>query len=343
LKKHSSSGGMIFLGMFFMLLTGFILGMIVIHMSDEKREQEKLTALQAETDKQIEEIKDTVSVYIPVRSVNAGELLKNSYNPDGFTIEDGFMAYYNDEGEKISHVGVDLSYHNEKVDWDALAASPVEFVMLRCGYRGYTEGGLVKDEKFDQYAKEANAHGLKLGVYFFTQAINEEEAIAEAEYVINLIEDYEISYPVAFDTELVDDSEARTNQAELTKEDLSNICIAFCERIKEEGYYPLIYASENWCRRRLDMTMLTDYEFWAPQYLEENDFLYDFTIWQYTESGDAPGVDGPCDLNVSMVDYASFVPALRAAKDTGGDIIEYNAGATSQTPNITVTPIDNSY
>ena len=342
MKKHSNNG-MIFLGMFFMLFTGFILGMIVIHLSDQKREQEKITALKQEMDKQIEEAKESVSVYIPARNIKPGEMLRNSYNPDNFVIEDGFMAYYNDEGEKISHVGVDLSYHNDKVNWDELANSPVEFVMLRCGYRGYTEGGIVNDEKFEQYAKAANEHGLKLGVYFFTQAITEEEAIVEAEHVIKLIEDYDISYPVAFDTELIDDEEARTNQADLSKEDLSKICIAFCERIKEAGYYPMIYASENWCRRRLDMTMLTDYDFWAPQYLEENDFIYDFTIWQYTESGAAPGIEGPCDLNVSMVDYASFVPALLEAKKNDGVINEYNPDAVSQNPSITVTPIDNNY
>ena len=85
----------------------------------------------------------------------------------------------------------------------------------------------------------------------------------------------------------------------------------------------MIYASENWFRRKLDVEMLTDYDFWAPQYLEENDFLYDFTIWQYTESGAAPGVDGVCDLNISMVDYASFVPKLRESLESGGEIGEY--------------------
>lgn len=242
------------------------------------------------------------------------------------------MAYYNENGEKISHVGVDLSYHNNKVDFKKLADSPVEFVMLRCGYRGYTEGGLIEDERFKEYAKAANENNLKLGVYFFTQAITEQEAIAEADYVIKLIENYDISYPVAFDIEYVEDEEARTNTAELSREDLSKICIAFCERIKEAGYYPMIYASENWIRRKLDVSMLKEYDFWAPQYLDENDFLYDFTIWQYTDSGNAPGVEGSCDLNVSMVDYAKFVPSLREAIKTNGEIGEYS----DNTPNITI-------
>ena len=332
-RRRRNSGLMAFM-MVFMLLIGFVIGMIVIHISDSKNEAEKIAALQ-EKMKQVEaKAKESTNVYIPKRNIKTGQIPIHSYDSEGFEIEDGFMAYYDEEGNKISHVGVDLSYHNESVDWDELADSPIEFVMLRCGYRGYTEGGIIEDEKFREYAEEANAHGLDLGVYFFTQAINEQEAISEANHVIKLIEEYDISYPVAFDTEYVSDEEARTNQAELTREDRSKICIAFCERIKEAGYYPIIYASENWIRRQLDIEMLTDYDIWAPQYLDENDFMYDFTIWQYTESGSAPGVEGPCDLNISMVDYASFVPKLREAIKTKGEISTYNADG----PSISIQP-----
>ena len=98
------------------------------------------------------------------------------------------------------------------------------------------------------------------------------------------------------------------------------MCIAFCEKIKEAGYYPMIYASENWIRRDLNYEKLQDYDFWAPQYLEENDFMYDFTIWQYTEKGFIQGVDEQVDLDICMVDYASFVPALREAVLSRGQI-----------------------
>lgn len=330
--RHRRNSGLIAVIMIFCLMTGFVLGMIVIHMVDEDNAKTKIDSLKAELEEAKIEQEKPINVYFPKRELLAGEIFKNSYNPENFVIEDGFMAYYDDNGEKISHAGIDLSYHNEKVDWDALADSPIEFVMLRCGYRGYTEGGLVEDEKFREYAQAANDHGIALGVYFFTQAITEEEAVSEADYVIDLIDEYNISYPVAFDTELVDSEEARTTKADLTKEELSNICIAFCERIKEAGYYPMVYASENWFRRKLDVTMLKDYDFWAPQYLEQNDFLYDFTIWQYTESGAAPGVDGECDLDISLVDYKSFVGSLKEAVETEGVIGEYDGG----TPSITI-------
>lgn len=328
--RRRRSSGLLVMVMIFCLLVGFVLGMIVIHISDEKNTKVKVDALKAELQEAKIEQEKPINVYIPSRKLNPGEIYKNAYYDGSFVIEDGFMAYYDENGDKISHVGVDLSYHNKKVNWDELANSPVEFVMLRCGYRGYTEGGLVTDEKFKEYAAKANEYGIPLGVYFFTQAIDEQEAIAEAEYVIKLIEDYDISYPVAIDTELVADEEARTVLADLSKEELTDICIAFCERIKEAGYYPMVYASENWFRRKLEVTRLMAYDFWAPQFLDDNDFLYDFTIWQYTETGNAPGVEGDCDLDISMVDYASFVPSLRESYKTGGEVDEYS----DETPNI---------
>ena len=266
------------------------------------------------------------NVYIPARERILGQIPVNSYKTENFYIEDGFMAYHDDEGNKISHLGVDLSYHQENVNWDELAASGIEFVILRCGYRGYSEGGLVKDEKFDEYAKACNDRNIPLGVYFFTQAVSVEEAEREAEFTIDLIKDYKISYPVVIDTEYVSDKDARTNLEEIDEDLRSSMCIAFCEKIKEAGYYPMIYASENWIRRELDLEALQEYDFWAPQYLEENDFMYDFTIWQYTERGFIQGVDEQVDLDISMVDYASFVPALREAVLSGGEITQTGNG-----------------
>jgi len=329
-RRRGNTGWLAFV-MFLLFVTGLVFGMVIVHLIDKQHEEKMIAELQP-----IEEIIDeTVNVYFPARHVEYGQIPRNSYDPDNYTIEDGFVAYYNSDGKKISHVGVDLSYHNGKVDWNALAASPVEFVMLRCGYRGTTEGGLIEDENFRSYAQEANERGIDMDVYFFSQAINETEAVAEAEYVLKLIEDYDISYPVAFDTEYVDGEENRFNQADLSREELTNITLAFLRRIEEAGYYPMVYASENWLRRRLDVAALADYDLWAPQYNEENDFMYDFTIWQYTESGSVPGVEGVCDINISFVDYGEYIPSLLEAKRTGGEIGEYNP----ETPSISITPI----
>ena len=319
-RRRRKNGGVIFLIAVMSFVLGLIAGMVIIHNKSSK----EIAAVKEELASVIEEQShiNVTNVYVPKRKVTEGLLSLNSYNKDNFRIDNGFMAYFDDEGNKISHLGCDLSYHNKYVNWDELAASGCEFVMLRCGYRGYSAGGLAKDEKFDLYASEAQRVGIKLGVYFFTQALDVEEAEDEAEYVLKLIENYDISYPVAFDTEYIDDESARTNTTEISDELRSDICRAFCEKIKEHGYYPMIYASENWMRRYMELESLRDYDFWAPQYLEENDFLFDFTIWQYTDQGSIPGVKGDVDLDISMVDYASFVPQMREAYLTGGQIEE---------------------
>ena len=317
-RRRSSSTGATLLVIFISMIIGVVIGMVVIHIKSSR----EIAAVREELNTVIEEQShiNVTNVYVPERPLTEGKIFMNSYKKENFRIDNGFMAYFNDEGEKISHLGCDLSYHNSSVNFDELAASGCEFVMLRCGYRGYSAGGLMEDEKFERYAQEAERVGLNLGVYFFTQAITVEEAEDEAEYVIRLIEDHKISYPVAFDTEYIEDEEARTNKTEISDELRSDICKAFCERIKEEGYYPMIYASENWMRRYLNVEALKDYDLWAPQYLDENDFLYDFTMWQYTDSGNIPGVRGEVDLDISMVDYASFVPALREAYLSEGQI-----------------------
>lgn len=305
-------------------LLGLMCGMLLIHVSEVLPLKTALKEANANktTSINVEGGDEYLKVYVPKREVKYGVIPINSYDPEKFSITDGYMAYYDDEGNRISHLGIDVSYHQTEIDWEKLKQSPCEFVMLRCGYRGYTEGGLLEDERFKEYATAAVDAGFPIGVYFFTQAINKQEAIEEADYVLSLIEDYPISYPVAIDTEYVADETARTNTAELTNEDRTANVIAFCERIKENGYYPIVYASENWLRRNLDASMLQEYEIWAPQYLDKNDFMYDFTIWQYDDAGSIPGVKGTVDLNISMVDYASFVPALRKAYTEGGEITE---------------------
>ncbi len=320
MKRTSYSFGLIFVLVLLASFIGFLIGLAVMRTADA----EKIAGLESSIP--VEKAPDVkvTNVYFPKREIVKGEVPRNSYNPEGFGVRDGYMSYYNDDNEKISKMGIDISYHQENIDWEKLKLSPVEFVMARVGYRGYTEGGLLEDEKFDEYASMCNENDIPLGVYFFSQAISEEEAIEEADYVINKIKDYKISYPVCFDTEDVSDTQARTNKAGIDKEERTKFCIAFCERIKAAGYYPMIYASENWIRRDLVYEDLQEYDFWAPYYRSENDFLYDFTIWQYSDSGNVPGVSGEVDLNVCMVDYAEFVPALREAVLSKGEVSEYD-------------------
>ncbi|MBO4903534.1 MAG: glycoside hydrolase family 25 protein [Lachnospiraceae bacterium] len=331
--KKSGSVAVVIILTVSMFFFGLIAGMLLVHYTGTRAEkkQEQEEKQDVNTTIQVNGGTEYVKVYVPKREVRYGTIPIHSYDPDGFRIDNGYMAYFDENGNKISHLGIDISYHQEKIDWLGLKESPCEFVMLRCGYRGYTEGGLVEDEKFREYAQAAVDAGFPIGVYFFTQALTEEEAIAEADFVMDLIRDFPISYPVVIDTEYVSSAEARTNQAEMTEQERSKLLVTFCERIKENGYYPMIYASENWLRRDLDASMLQPYEIWAPQYLDENDFMYDFTIWQYTDAGHIAGVEGEVDLDISMVDYASFVPAMRQTVVGEGEIIEEEASVTEET------------
>lgn len=316
--KRKKSNGILFIVMLTVFLIGLVLGMIIIHIASQKEVEE----VKQQLEMTVRPEKKVTNVYVPKREVVMGQIPRNSYIEENFMIEDGYMVYYDESGNKISHLGIDLSYHNDMVDWDKLATSGIEFVMLRCGYRGYTEGGLIVDDKFKEYAQEANRVGINLGVYFYTQAITVEEAVEEADFVIDLIKDYSIQYPVGWDTEYLNEEKARTNTTEIDKDLRSQMAIAFCERIKEEGYYPVIYVSENWMRRNMNAEMISSYDIWAAQYQPQNDFLYDFAIWQYTESGSVMGINQEIDLDISMVDYASFVPAMREAVLSEGLIVE---------------------
>lgn len=323
-NRRRGAGLAVFIA-FSIFLFGFVAGMLLIHFTEVRPAEKALSEARenAQTTINVDGGEKVVHVHVPKRAVKYGEIPVNSYNPDNFVMgENGYMEYYDENGNKISHLGVDISYHQTQIDWNKLKESPCEFVMIRCGFRGYTEGGLKEDEKFKEYASGAIEAGFPIGVYFFTQAISREEAIEEADYVLSLVEEFPISYPIAIDTEYVADSDARTNKIEMTKEERTSYIVAFCERIKEKGYYPIVYASENWLRRSIDASMLQEYEIWAPQYLDENDFMYDFTIWQYTDNGQMDGIKGNVDVNISMVDYASFVPSLREAFTGGGEITE---------------------
>lgn len=211
--------------------------------------------------------------------------------------------YY--EGTELRSIkGIDISQYNEVEDWDKVKGDGVSFAILRCGYRGYTKGGFAEDKKYIEYALAANKAGIELGTYFVTQAINTKEAIEEADWVIDMIKKtgVEFSWPVCLDLEDAGSSEART--AKLTKEERTQIIIAFCERIKEAGYTPMLYAAIRWYMDEMDITQLSSYDKWFAQYFNRPFFPYEFQIWQYTSSGSVNGIKGKVDLNLCFKDYS---------------------------------------
>ena len=206
------------------------------------------------------------------------------------------MAYHDSEGKVTSKLVVDLSSFQEEIDFAALKKAGVYGVCLRTGFRGYGSGSLVEDDNFQTFYKAAKKAGLKIGVYFYTQAVSEEEAVEEAEYVLELIKGKKIELPVAYDTEGVYAEDARGDAIDV--ETRTDCTIAFCERIAQAGYEPMIYSNRNWFVQSLDMSRLYNYKLWIAHYTDSTDFPYVYNGWQYTDSEVLPGSDTPIDASV---------------------------------------------
>lgn len=226
------------------------------------------------------------------------DLKHHSYNEEFFSMDDNQVLSY-DDGTIAAKKGIDVSRYQGKIEWDKVAGDGVEYAIIRVGYRGYGESGkLVMDDTFETNIKGALANGIETGVYFLTQAISEEEAIEEADYVLEAIKGYDITYPVVLDVEEIAYDTARTDG--LTKEEWTKNCIAFCERIKAAGYTPMIYGNLKTFFLMLDLDLLEEYDKWFAYYDTPMYYPYDFTIWQYSESGTVDGIKENVDMNISF-------------------------------------------
>ena len=221
--------------------------------------------------------------------------------------DDGFYVYYKD-GKVASEAGIDVSEHDGAIDWEKVAADGVQFVMIRLGYRGYGSAGtLVTDPYFFDNIKGAKAAGIKVGVYFFSQAISEAEAEEEAQYVIDQLEEagVELDYPVAFDEEpITGDSTARTHG--ITNEQLTKNAIAFCKAIEKAGYTAMLYGNQ-YDLAKLDLTgELAKYDVWLAEYeVSTPTAQTDFVMWQYSEHGSVDGIttsEGWVDIDIRFLE-----------------------------------------
>jgi lysozyme len=206
-----------------------------------------------------------------------------------------------DDGTTKAKFGIDVSIWQGKIDWEAVKADGVEFAIIRLGYRGYTEGKIYEDDRASYNLAEASKV-MPIGVYFFSGAINEEEAIEEANYVLQMIKGYPIDYPVVFDME--EHSDPKDRGAKLTSEQRTAITIAFMETIKKAGYTPAVYGNMRWLNERLQWNKIYQYEVWLAQYFNSPILPYQFSMWQYTSSGRINGIKGNVDLNLSFKDYS---------------------------------------
>jgi len=241
---------------------------------------------------------DGETLYVPVDYT----LPMNDYNWDNLVrMDTSHKEYeYQEYGVTKTVKGIDVSKYQGDIDWEKVAASGVEYAFIRVGYRGYGTGVALEDEKFHKNAKAANEAGVAVGAYFFSQAINVEEAVEEAEMTLEALKGYDVTYPVVIDLEDVSD-ESRT--LDMTREEFTDVAIAFCDVIQEAGYTPMIYCNSRWFTTKLDLSRLTEYDKWLAQYYTKPFFPYDFQVWQYTSTGKVDGINGDVDMNISFVRY----------------------------------------
>ena len=224
---------------------------------------------------------------------------KHTYNFDEdhyYQDENGFRYVKDDNGKIISRMGVDVSKHKGSIDWKKVKESGIEFAIIRVGFRGPGEGTLEPDEYAKANVEGALANGLDVGVYFYSQAITEAEAIAEADYVLNFVKDYNINWPIVFDTEYYEREGARGNTT--NREQRTAVAKAFLDRIKDAGYQAMLYSSTRWSILNVNRDELADYPFWFAYYGDKPTYRFDFNIWQYTSEGTVPGIKGDCDLDL---------------------------------------------
>lgn len=196
------------------------------------------------------------------------------------------------EGEAF---GIDVSKWQKSIDWYKVKDSGVDFAIIRCGYRGSATGVLVEDPYFEENIKGAKEAGIEVGVYFFTQATSEMEAVEEASMCISLLQDYDIDLPVYIDSEKAGGA-ARANG--LDKATRTAVCQAFCKTMESAGYKSGVYASRSWLYNNLDASALSDYSIWDAEYREKPIYTGDFDIWQYTSKGMIDGINTKVDLDI---------------------------------------------
>ncbi len=195
--------------------------------------------------------------------------------------------------------GIDVSEHQWGIDWSKVGKADIDFAYVRVGYRGYTEGGIFEDPYFHDNVKGALSNGLKAGVYFFSQAISVEEAIEEANFVLERVRKYNITLPIVFDWEKLDDVPARTFG--LDPAVLTECALAFCQTIEEAGYDACVYINRYMGYYGMDISKLTDYDFWLAVPGEYPDFYYKTQIWQYSFTETVPGINEPTDMNLMFI------------------------------------------
>lgn len=221
-----------------------------------------------------------------------------------------------------ARLGIDVSKWNKTIEWDKVKEAGIEFAIIRCGYRGASSGALVLDPMYKKNIEGAIEAGIPVGVYFFTQALDEVEAVEEASMVISLIEDYDVDYPVFLDSE----SAGGQGRADaLEAEERTKIHKAFLETIASAGYETGIYGSRNWLNDELDMTQVSEYKTWLAEYADIPAYDKYYHMWQYTSKGSVDGIETRVDLNLCYMNIDTSINHAKGAEGYSG-VIDGDSG-----------------
>ena len=220
----------------------------------------------------------------------------------GVQVIGGARYHFGEDGKLLKSQeqrGIDVSKWQGNIDWSMVASAGIDFAIIRVGNRGSTTGVLIEDPYFKKNMEGTIAAGIKVGVYLYSQAITEAEAVEEASMAISLVKDYKLQLPIYFDTEKI--SGGRANNLSVTER--TAITKAFCETIRNAGYMPGIYSNYYWLRDKLNMSELERYSVWVAHYSDKCGYPGKYDMWQYTSSGSVPGIKGNVDMNISYVGY----------------------------------------
>ena len=211
---------------------------------------------------------------------------------------DAYNKYNVVKVEKEVH-GIDVSSWQGNINWEKVKNSDIDFVMIRCGFRGLSTDDIVLDSKFIYNIEQANAYDIPVGIYFYSTAINEIEVLEEASFVLNAIKDYKVTSPVVYDFETF-----HSNRAEGVSDKIINKnALKFLDYIRGHGYYSMLYGNQGSLIKNWDMNYFLEYDVWLAQYIDVATYDGEYSMWQYSDHGRVDGISGYVDLNVSYYDY----------------------------------------
>lgn len=224
---------------------------------------------------------------------------KNGNKVTGQQVIQGVSYTFSSDGVRSGTIGIDVSKYQTNINWTKIKNAGINFAIIRCGYRGYGSGVLVEDPMFASHIKGAKAAGLRVGVYFFSQAVNEAEAVEEASMAVSLAKKYGINMPIAIDSEYANAGKGRADG--LSKSARTAVTKAFCNTVKNAGYTPMVYASKSWFSSHLDVSQLSSYKIWVAHYADKCGYTGRYEIWQNTSKGKVDGYSGYLDMNISSI------------------------------------------